>query len=167
MPHKLFIDERSQENPYSKCRASPICIAMSNFYLPGFRVRAREGGGAAKILAMHSSAAGTAGWTDVLTQAGLGAAKQRSWKWRWRFVSADEPTGSRDQESVKEVLALLRNCVKEEGVTALLARASAAVRACPRSVCTEEGRRPARAGGDIISYGKAKEGNPWKSESLH
>jgi putative ABC transport system ATP-binding protein len=43
-----------------------------------------------------------------------------------RLVFADEPTGNLDPESAGEVLALLRQCVKEEGAAGILVTHSAA-----------------------------------------
>jgi len=43
-----------------------------------------------------------------------------------RLVLADEPTGNLDPESAKEVLALLRECVKEQGAAGILVTHSAA-----------------------------------------
>jgi putative ABC transport system ATP-binding protein len=43
-----------------------------------------------------------------------------------RLVLADEPTGNLDPESAKDVLALLRECVKEQGAAGILVSHSAA-----------------------------------------
>jgi putative ABC transport system ATP-binding protein len=43
-----------------------------------------------------------------------------------RLVFADEPTGNLDPESAKEVLELLRECVKGEGAAGILVTHSAA-----------------------------------------
>ncbi|HYT86122.1 MAG TPA: ABC transporter ATP-binding protein [Burkholderiales bacterium] len=43
-----------------------------------------------------------------------------------RLVFADEPTGNLDPESAKDVLALLRECVKAEGAAGILVTHSAA-----------------------------------------
>jgi putative ABC transport system ATP-binding protein len=67
-----------------------------------------------------------------------------------RLVFADEPTGNLDPESAKEVLALLRDCVKEEGAAGILVtHSAAAAKTADRTyVLTEDGlRAQARASG--------------------
>jgi putative ABC transport system ATP-binding protein len=58
-----------------------------------------------------------------------------------RLVFADEPTGNLDPESAKEVLALLRECVKGEGAAGILVTHSqAAAKTADRTyVLTETG----------------------------
>jgi putative ABC transport system ATP-binding protein len=60
-----------------------------------------------------------------------------------RLVFADEPTGNLDPESAKEVLALLRGCVKGEGAAGILVTHSqAAAKTADRTyVLTESGLR--------------------------
>ena len=60
-----------------------------------------------------------------------------------RLVLADEPTGNLDPESAKEVLALLRECVKGEGAAGILVTHSgAAARTSDKTyVLTEGGLR--------------------------
>ena len=60
-----------------------------------------------------------------------------------RLVFADEPTGNLDPESAKEVLALLRDCVKEEGAAGILVtHSAAAAKTADRTyVLTEDGLR--------------------------
>jgi putative ABC transport system ATP-binding protein len=60
-----------------------------------------------------------------------------------RLVFADEPTGNLDPESAKEVLALLRECVKGEGAAGILVTHSeAAAKTADRTyVLTEAGLR--------------------------
>jgi len=62
---------------------------------------------------------------------------------RPRLVFADEPTGNLDPESAKEVLALLRECVKSEGAAGILVtHSSAAARTADRTyVLTQKGLR--------------------------
>ena len=62
-----------------------------------------------------------------------------------RLVFADEPTGNLDPESAKEVLALLRECVKGEGAAAILVtHSSAAAHTADRTyVLTQKGLRAA------------------------
>jgi putative ABC transport system ATP-binding protein len=62
-----------------------------------------------------------------------------------RLVFADEPTGNLDPESAKEVLALLRECVKGQGSAGILVtHSSAAARTADRTyVLTQKGLRPA------------------------
>ncbi|HEX4797966.1 MAG TPA: ABC transporter ATP-binding protein [Burkholderiales bacterium] len=62
-----------------------------------------------------------------------------------RLVFADEPTGNLDPESAKDVLALLRECVKGEGAAGILVtHSSAAARTADRIyVLTQKGLRPA------------------------
>jgi len=62
-----------------------------------------------------------------------------------RLVFADEPTGNLDPESGKDVLALLRECVKSEGAAGILVtHSSAAARTADRIyVLTQKGLRPA------------------------
>jgi len=64
---------------------------------------------------------------------------------RPRLVLADEPTGNLDPESARQVLALLRDCVKSEGAGGILVTHSAsAARTADRvHVLTQEGLRPA------------------------
>jgi putative ABC transport system ATP-binding protein len=67
-----------------------------------------------------------------------------------RLVFADEPTGNLDPESAKEVLELLRACVKEEGAAGILVtHSAAAAKTADRTyVLTEDGlRAQARASG--------------------
>jgi len=53
---------------------------------------------------------------------------------RPRLVFADEPTGNLDPESAREVLALLRECVKSEGAAGILVtHSSAAARTADRT----------------------------------
>src|SRR5258708_11069601 len=61
-----------------------------------------------------------------------------------RLVFADEPTGNLDPESAAEVLALLRECVKGEDASGILAtHSSAAARTPDRTyVLTQKGLRP-------------------------
>jgi putative ABC transport system ATP-binding protein len=63
-----------------------------------------------------------------------------------RLVFADEPTGNLDPDSAREVLALLRECVKEEGAAGILVTHSqAAAKTADRTyVLTQKGLRPAR-----------------------
>ena len=58
-----------------------------------------------------------------------------------RLVFADEPTGNLDPESAGEVLALLRDCVKEEGAAGILVTHSqAAAKTADRTyVLTQDG----------------------------
>ncbi|HUL93902.1 MAG TPA: ABC transporter ATP-binding protein [Burkholderiales bacterium] len=68
---------------------------------------------------------------------------------RPRLVFADEPTGNLDPESAKEVLALLRECVKEEGAAGILVtHSTAAAKTADRMyLLTEAGLRvPEQAG---------------------
>jgi len=62
-----------------------------------------------------------------------------------RLVLADEPTGNLDPESARDVLALLRECVKGEGAAGILVtHSSAAARTADRIyVLTQKGLRPA------------------------
>ena len=61
-----------------------------------------------------------------------------------RLVFADEPTGNLDPESAGEVLALLRESVKDEGAAGILVtHSSAAARTADRTyVLTQKGLRP-------------------------
>jgi putative ABC transport system ATP-binding protein len=63
-----------------------------------------------------------------------------------RLVFADEPTGNLDPESAGDVLALLRDCVKEEGAAGILVtHSSAAAKTADRTyVLTQKGLRPAK-----------------------
>src|SRR5213594_613014 len=60
-----------------------------------------------------------------------------------RLVLADEPTGNLDPESAKDVLALLRECVKSEGAAGILVtHSAAAARTADKTyVLTEGGLR--------------------------
>jgi len=62
-----------------------------------------------------------------------------------RLVLADEPTGNLDPESAKDVLALLRECVKGEGAAGIVVtHSSAAARTADRTyVLTQNGLRSA------------------------
>ena len=62
-----------------------------------------------------------------------------------RLVFADEPTGNLDPESAGEVLALLRESVKDEGAAGILVtHSAAAARTADRTyVLTQKGLRPA------------------------
>jgi putative ABC transport system ATP-binding protein len=62
-----------------------------------------------------------------------------------RLVFADEPTGNLDPESAKDVLALLRECVKRENAAGILVtHSSAAARTADRTyVLTQNGLRSA------------------------
>jgi len=62
-----------------------------------------------------------------------------------RLVFADEPTGNLDPESAREVLALLRECVKDGGAAGILVtHSSAAARTADRGyVLTQQGLRAA------------------------
>jgi putative ABC transport system ATP-binding protein len=62
-----------------------------------------------------------------------------------RLVFADEPTGNLDPESAKDVLALLRECVKAEGAAGILVtHSSAAAKTADRTyVLTQRGLRSA------------------------
>ena len=62
-----------------------------------------------------------------------------------RLVFADEPTGNLDPESARDVLALLRECVKGEGAAGILVtHSSAAARTADRTyVLTQSGLRSA------------------------
>ncbi len=62
-----------------------------------------------------------------------------------RLVFADEPTGNLDPESAKDVLALLRECVKAEGAAGILVtHSSAAAGTADRTyVLTQNGLRSA------------------------
>src|SRR5262245_14850444 len=53
-----------------------------------------------------------------------------------RIVLADEPTGNLDPDSAAQVIALLRDCVKSNGATALLATHSRAAAATADRVLT-------------------------------
>ena len=63
-----------------------------------------------------------------------------------RLVFADEPTGNLDPDSAREVLALLRECVKGEGAAGILVTHSqAAAKTADRTyVLTQKGLRPAK-----------------------
>ena len=63
-----------------------------------------------------------------------------------RLVFADEPTGNLDPESAGDVLALLRECVKQEGAAGILVtHSSAAAKTADRTyVLTQKGLRPAK-----------------------
>jgi putative ABC transport system ATP-binding protein len=63
-----------------------------------------------------------------------------------RLVFADEPTGNLDPESAREVLALLRERIKEEGAAGILVtHSSAAAKTADRTyVLTQKGLRAAR-----------------------
>ena len=63
-----------------------------------------------------------------------------------RLVFADEPTGNLDPESAKDVLALLRECVKGEGAAGILVtHSSAAAKTADRTyVLTQNGLRSAK-----------------------
>jgi len=63
-----------------------------------------------------------------------------------RLVFADEPTGNLDPESAGDVLALLRDCVKEEGAAGILVtHSSAAAKTADRTyVLTQKSLRPAK-----------------------
>jgi putative ABC transport system ATP-binding protein len=62
-----------------------------------------------------------------------------------RLVFADEPTGNLDPESAKEVLALLRECVKGEGAAGIIVtHSTAAAKTADRTyVLTQSGLHPA------------------------
>lgn len=62
-----------------------------------------------------------------------------------RLVFADEPTGNLDPESAKDVLALLRECVKGKGAGAILVtHSTAAAKTADRIyVLTQSGLQPA------------------------
>ncbi len=62
-----------------------------------------------------------------------------------RLVFADEPTGNLDPESAKDVLALLRECVKAEGAAGILVtHSAAAAKTADRTyVLTQNGLRSA------------------------
>ena len=62
-----------------------------------------------------------------------------------RLVFADEPTGNLDPESARDVLALLRECVKAEGAGGILVtHSTAAAKTADRIyVMTQNGLRPA------------------------
>jgi len=62
-----------------------------------------------------------------------------------RLVFADEPTGNLDPESAKDVLALLRECVKGEGAAGILVtHSTAAAKTADRTYqLTQSGLRPA------------------------
>jgi len=62
-----------------------------------------------------------------------------------RLVLADEPTGNLDPESARDVLALLRECVKGEGAAGIVVtHSSAAARTADRTyVLTQNGLRSA------------------------
>ena len=62
-----------------------------------------------------------------------------------RLVFADEPTGNLDPESARDVLALLRECVKGEGAAGIVVtHSSAAARTADRTyVLTQNGLRSA------------------------
>jgi putative ABC transport system ATP-binding protein len=64
---------------------------------------------------------------------------------RPRLVLADEPTGNLDPESAKEVLGLLRDCVKAEGAAGILVTHSSAAAGSADRVysLTQGGLRPA------------------------
>jgi putative ABC transport system ATP-binding protein len=66
---------------------------------------------------------------------------------RPKLVLADEPTGNLDPETAAQVLALLRQCVKEEGAAGILITHShaAAATADRVYVLSASGLRPARA----------------------
>jgi putative ABC transport system ATP-binding protein len=61
-----------------------------------------------------------------------------------RLVFADEPTGNLDPESAKNVLALLRECVKGEGAAGILVtHSTAAAKTADRTYAlTQKGLRP-------------------------
>jgi len=63
-----------------------------------------------------------------------------------RLVFADEPTGNLDPDSAGDVLALLRECVKQEGAAGILVtHSSAAAKTADRTyVLTQKGLRPAK-----------------------
>ena len=63
-----------------------------------------------------------------------------------RLVFADEPTGNLDPESAKDVLALLRECVKAEGAAGILVtHSAAAAKTADRTyVLTQKGLRSAQ-----------------------
>src|SRR5260221_10572991 len=72
-----------------------------------------------------------------------------------RLVFADEPTGNLDPESEKEVLALLRECVKGEGAWGILVTHSPAAEGTPdKDYLLAQGgtraHRPARAVGKAV-----------------
>jgi putative ABC transport system ATP-binding protein len=64
-----------------------------------------------------------------------------------RLVFADEPTGNLDPDSAGEVLALLRQCVKEEGAAGILVtHSAAAAKTADRTyLLTQKGLRPVSA----------------------
>ena len=64
---------------------------------------------------------------------------------RPRLVFADEPTGNLDPESARDVLALLRDCVKMEGAAGVLVTHSSAAAGSADRVytLTQSGLRPA------------------------
>jgi putative ABC transport system ATP-binding protein len=64
---------------------------------------------------------------------------------RPRLVFADEPTGNLDPESARDVLALLRDCVKMEGAAGVLVTHSSAAAGSTDRVytLTQSGLRPA------------------------
>ncbi len=66
-----------------------------------------------------------------------------------RLVFADEPTGNLDPENAREVLALLRECVKSEGAAGILVtHSAAAARTADKTyVLTEGGLRAQRHAG--------------------
>ena len=63
-----------------------------------------------------------------------------------RLVLADEPTGNLDPESARDVLALLRECVKAEGAAGILVtHSAAAAKTADRTyVLTQKGLRSAQ-----------------------
>ncbi|MBI2317726.1 MAG: ABC transporter ATP-binding protein [Betaproteobacteria bacterium] len=67
-----------------------------------------------------------------------------------RLVLADEPTGNLDQESASQVLALLRQCVKDKGAAGILVTHSQAAAASADRVyvLSADGLRPAESARD-------------------
>jgi putative ABC transport system ATP-binding protein len=76
-----------------------------------------------------------------------------------RLVFADEPTGNLDPESAKEVLALLRECVKGEGAAGILVTHSqAAAKTADRTYVLTEAGLQTQAGASASRQAERRRG---------